>query len=136
MPNKERELHPSPQMTATCKLVARLCSVGILYALEASLSNKDGANNVSDGSDNGLMDYDATMMMKAIMQSLTHAEGNVQSQMLGDDNYDDCSDLGSSGSDSDNKGEDNGDSGNSSSDGGTGGRTMAVTVAAIENLHL
>jgi hypothetical protein len=45
MPNKEHELHPTPQMTAMHELLAWLCSVSIPFALEASSSNKDGANN-------------------------------------------------------------------------------------------
>jgi hypothetical protein len=49
MPNKEHELHSTPRTTATRELVVWLCSTSILFALEASLSNEDGANNVSDG---------------------------------------------------------------------------------------
>ena len=41
---KEGRLHPTPQTTVTQELAARLHSAGILYALEASLSNMDNAN--------------------------------------------------------------------------------------------
>jgi hypothetical protein len=82
MPNKEGVLHHTPRTTVTCELAARLCSVGILYALGSSLSNKDGANNVSDNPDNGLAHHHATMMVEGIMQSLTCAKGNVLSQTL------------------------------------------------------
>ncbi len=67
---------------ATCKLVARLCSVSIPYALEASSSNKDGAYNISENTDNGLAHHHATMMVEGIIRSLTSTEGNVLSQML------------------------------------------------------
>jgi hypothetical protein len=86
MPNKECKFHPTLRTTATRKLVARLCSVSILYALEASLLNKDGANNVSGGSNYGLANYDATMMIKGIMQFLTLTKGTLLSQTLGGDN--------------------------------------------------
>ncbi len=67
---------------ATCELVTRLCSVSIPYALEASLSNKDGANNIRDDPDDGLVHHYATMTVEGIMQSLTRTKGNVLSQML------------------------------------------------------
>jgi hypothetical protein len=136
MPNKEGGSHPTPWTMATREPAVRLCSVGILYALEASLSNKDSANNFNDGPDNGLVQYHATMMMEGIMQSLNHAKGNMLSQMLGGNNDDDCSDLGGSCSDGDSKGEDDGDGGIGGSDGSPGGRTTAVTVAAMANLQL
>ncbi len=75
-------MHPTPLMVATYKLVARLCSVSILYASEASSSNEDGANHISDNPDNGLMHHHVIMMVEGIMQSLTHTKGNVLSQML------------------------------------------------------
>jgi hypothetical protein len=67
MPNKEGGLHPTPQTMATYEPAVRLCSVGIPYASEASSSNKDGTNNVSDGPDNCLAHYHATMIMEGIM---------------------------------------------------------------------
>ena len=45
----EGRSHPTPGTKAMCKLAAILCSAGILYALEASSSNVDEAN---DGDDN------------------------------------------------------------------------------------
>ena len=36
---KEGGSHPTPLMTAMCKLASRLCSAGISYASEASLSD-------------------------------------------------------------------------------------------------
>jgi hypothetical protein len=69
-------------MVATRKLAARLCSISILYPSEASLSNKDGANNISDNPDNGLAHHHATMMVEGIMLFLTRTEGNMLSQML------------------------------------------------------
>ncbi len=114
----------------------RLFSVGIPYASEASSSDKDGANNVSDGPDNGLAQYHATMIMEGIMRSLTHTKGNVLSQMLGGDDDDDCSDLGGSCNDGNSKSEDDGNGGNGGSDGSDGVRTTAVTVVAMANLRL
>ncbi len=67
MPNKEGGLHPTPQTMAMHEPAVRLCSVGIPYTLEASSFNKDGANNVSDGPNNGLAHYHATMIMEGIM---------------------------------------------------------------------
>jgi hypothetical protein len=136
MPNKEGGSHPTPRSMTTREPAVRLCSVGIPYTLEASLSNKDSANNVSDGLDNGLAHYHATMIMEGIMQSLTCAKGNVLSQTLGGDDDDDCSDLGGSCNDGDSKGEDDGDGGNGGDDGSNGGRITAVTVVAMANLCL
>jgi hypothetical protein len=67
MPNKEGGLHPTPQTMAMHEPAVRLCSVGILYALNASSSNKDGANNVSDGPDDCVVHYHVTMIMEGIM---------------------------------------------------------------------
>jgi hypothetical protein len=67
MLNEEGGLHPTPQMMAAHEPAVRLCSVGIPYALEATSSEKDGANNVGDGPNNGLADYHATMIMEGIM---------------------------------------------------------------------
>ncbi len=67
MPNKEGGLQPTPQMIATHEPAVRLCSVGIPHASKASSSDKDSANNVSDGSDNGLAHYHATIIMEGIM---------------------------------------------------------------------
>jgi hypothetical protein len=77
MPNKEGGSHPTPQMTATCDLAKRQCSTSIPYASKASSSNKEGANNVSDGLEDGLVHHHATITM---IGSLTHAEENVLSQ--------------------------------------------------------
>jgi hypothetical protein len=63
-------------------------------------------------------------------------QGNVLSQTLVGDNNNDCSDLGGSYNDGDSKGEDDGDGDNGGSDGSNGGRTMAVTVAAMANFCL
>ena len=41
---EEGGLHPTPMTTATCKLAARLHSVGIPYVSEASLSDVDDMN--------------------------------------------------------------------------------------------
>ncbi len=45
--------------------------------METSSSNREGANNVSDGPEDGLVYHHATIM---ITQSLTRAKGNVLSQ--------------------------------------------------------
>ena len=60
-------MHLTLQIMAMHEPAVRLCSVGILYTLEASSSNKEGANNVSDGPNNGLMHYHVTMIMEGIM---------------------------------------------------------------------
>ncbi len=65
--NREGVLHPTLQTMAMHEPAVRLCSVGILSTSKASSSNKDGANNVSDGPDNGLAHYHATMIMEGIM---------------------------------------------------------------------
>ncbi len=52
---------------ATCELAARLCSISIPYALEAFLSNKDSANNISDNPDDGLAHHHATIAVEGIM---------------------------------------------------------------------
>jgi hypothetical protein len=64
MPSKEGGLHPTSQMMAMHEPAVRLCSVGIPYASEAY---KDGANNVGDGPNNGLVHYHATMLIEGIM---------------------------------------------------------------------
>jgi hypothetical protein len=69
-------------MVATCELVAGLCSISIPYASEASLSNEDGTNNISDNPDKGLAHHHATMTVEGIMQFLTHTERNMLSQTL------------------------------------------------------
>ncbi len=66
---------------ATRELVARLCSVSILYTSEASSSNENGANNISDNPDDSLAHHHVTMMVEGIMQSLSHTDGNMLSQM-------------------------------------------------------
>ncbi len=67
---------------ATFELAARLCSICIPYASEASLSNEDGANNISDNPDDGLEHHHATMRVEGIMRFLTCTKGNVLSQTL------------------------------------------------------
>ncbi len=59
------------------------------------MSNKDGANNISDGPNNGLVHYHGTMIKEGIMQTLACAKENMLSQTLGGDKDDDCSDLSS-----------------------------------------
>jgi hypothetical protein len=46
------------------------------------LSNKDGANNIRDNPDNGLVHHHVDMIVEGIMQSLTRTKGNVLSQTL------------------------------------------------------
>ncbi len=73
-------MHPTLQTVATRELAARLCSISIPYTLEASLSNKVGANNISDNPDDGLEHHHATMTVEGIMQFLTLTKGNVLSK--------------------------------------------------------
>jgi hypothetical protein len=75
-------LHLTLQMTAMRELVKRLSSTSILYASEASSSNKEGANNVSDSPNNGLVHNHATITLEGMIHSLTHNEGHMLSQTL------------------------------------------------------
>ncbi len=67
MPNKEGGSHPTLLMMAIRKLAARLRSASIPYASEASLSNKDGTNDVGDSSNDIPVHHYTTMTLEGIM---------------------------------------------------------------------
>ena len=80
--DEEGGSHPTPRTTATRVLAARLLSVGIPYASEASSSDGVDANDAGDGPDDGPAHRRATVTVEGIMRSLTRAEGNLLSQTL------------------------------------------------------
>jgi hypothetical protein len=67
MPNKEGGLHPTPLMMEICKLAARLSSTRIPYASEASLSYKDGANNVGKDHNDSPVHRCTSMMVERVI---------------------------------------------------------------------
>ncbi len=70
MPNEEGGLHPTTRMTAMRELAIRLCSTSISDASEASSSNKEGTNDISDGPNDGLMHHHVTITMEGMTQPL------------------------------------------------------------------